>query len=365
MRRNPQQLGRGRLVAAAIGILAVAAAGAACKQKRLKVAAQGVDSTGDYGRIELEAAVAKLRRAPAEAASYRAFAVVVDSLRAQFNEGVTAQAERQLAFLALEPMAAQLEQPLPDQMAALALTVWPTALGVEPAEGETVQSYLERICSGPLAGDCKYVVPEHWPPVLSNLVWDRMKVRARETYSECRMCAQDPTYQDLLKRYDRYQARVSAERAKIGDRVERAAWPEAGDHGAPWSGVPLLDLVADPRRFAGDEIAGDWGDRIASRPDRAKVLGLHLRPRTEVRHVRSVVLAAARAGYQAIALQAREPSFPYQLREYRLATGASRGPSVDLRDVDSVQMLVRAVDAAAARAGSSSGSPPAIRLSAR
>ena len=76
----------------------------------------------------------------------------------------------------------------------------------------------------------------------------------------------------------------------------------------------------------------------------------------------AVVAAAARAGYRTVALQVRGKTYPYALGEYRIAAArGGRGESVDIRDVDTVQILVRALDAAAGRAG---GDAP-IRLAGR
>ena len=347
-------------------VLSAAAAGAGCKQKRIAVADQSKDTTGDYGRIELEKAVAEFQKQPTSPQAYRTIALEVQRLDPVFNQPVRDVAERQLAFLSLEPMAAQIDRTPAEQVEALALTVWPTAFNVEPSAGETARAYLERVCSGPLATECKYVVPESWPTVLSALVWRRMKMRAREAYSQCRLCKQDSTYPAMLEKFDQFDNRMQAARARLGDRADRDAWPEAGERMAPWSGAPVLDLVADPFAWNGQEFDGDWQDRIQSRPDGADVLGLHVRPRTEVRHVRAVVAAAGRAGYRAVALQVRAKEYPYPLGEYRIATGRAAGAeSVDIRDVDTVQILVRALDAATGRAAGTAGRAPAIRLAGR
>ena len=356
-------MGRVMPRAVLLAFFAALLASAGCKRKQIEVVTDAEDATGDYGMVELDQAVEEFRKTPDSPKAYRALAERVEELRPMFNQGVADRAERHLVFLALGPLGAQLDAPLPEQMARLALTVWPTALEVEPEEGESVRTYLERACSGPLAGECKHVVPEQWPLVLSALVWDRFKVRARTAYTECRRCNQDPSFEELLGQYDRYQTRVSSMRASAGDRVERGAWPDAGEHAGDWSGVPVLDLVADPRKFAGEVIEGDWADRIRARDARGPVLGLHMGPRTEVRHLRAVVRAAAQAGFEAVALQAREREFPYALREYRIATRGGRGPLVEVRDVDTVQILVRGMDAAAARAGAvAGGAAPVVRL---
>jgi len=259
-------------------------------------------------------------------------------------------------------MAAQLDRPLDEQMAALALTVWPTALHVAPRPGEAARAYLERACAGPLAAECKYVVPEYWPLVLTGRVWRRMKNRARDAYSDCRPCKQDPSYAALLEEYDLRESRmnrlVTAEKGRVG----RDAWPEAGANGAAPLGAPILDLVPDPPHFMGEPVEGNWRERVrASRRGngRDKVLAVHLKPRSEVRVLRDVLRSALAAGYKTVALQARQREYPYLLREYHLALRGG-GRAVDVRDVDTIQYLVRTLDHAADRAGAR-----ALRLSAR
>ncbi len=227
-----------------LGLAAWAAAG--CQQRKIEVVVQDTDRTGDYGRHALRASVQKFRSAPRSPEAYRAMAVEIDRLRPAFNQDAADEAERNLVFLALGPMAAQLDKPFEEQMNTLALTVWPTALHVAPKKGEAPRAYLERACAGPVAAECKYVVPEYWSLVLTARVWRRLKNRAREAYGQCRPCKQDPTYAALLEEYDQYESRLTRLASDEKGRVERDAWPEAGDNAAEWSGAPVLDLVPEP-----------------------------------------------------------------------------------------------------------------------
>jgi hypothetical protein len=342
-----------------VPVLAAALCAAACQQQQIDVVVKNEDLTGGYGRQSLRVAVEKFRAAPTSPEAYRALAVEVERLRPAFNRDVSEEAERHLVFLALGPMSAQFDKPFEEQTRVLALTVWPTALHVEPKSGEAAMAYLERACAGPLAAECKYVVPEYWPLILSARVWRRMKNRAREAYGECRPCAQEPSYAALLEEYDQHDSRLTQRANAEEDRAARDAWPEAGTNAASWSGAPVLDLVPDPPHLAGEPIEGDWRRRLRAAP-RAEVLGLHLKPRSEVRHLRDVLRAAAAAGYRTVALQARRREFPYPLTEYRLATRGGTGKPIDIRDVDTIQFLVRTLDTAAARHGARP-----LRLSAR
>ncbi len=347
-----------RIAGVLVPLLVASAAGTAgCKQQRIDVVAVDKDRTGDYGRQALHAAVEKFRAAPRSPDAYRALAVEIERLRPAFNKDASDEAERHLVFLALGPMAALFDRPLGEQQNILAVTVWPTALRLEPKPGETARQYLERACADKIAAECKYVVPEYWPLVLSQRVWRRFKNRARDAYGNCRPCAQDPSYAALLEDYDQHDSvltRLARESEKL---VERSAWPEAGANADDWSAAPVLDLVPDPPTLAGEPVAGHWADRLRANHVRpgGPVLGLHLRPRSEVRHLRAVLRAAAAAGYRTVALQARRSDFPYNLAEYRLVTRGAGHP-VEARDVDSIQFLVRSLDAAAARS-------PTLRLS--
>jgi hypothetical protein len=131
------------------------------------------------------------------------------------------------------------------------------------------------------------------------------------------------------------------------ERTERSAWPVAGENSSDWSGATLLDLMPDPPTLDGEPIEGSWRDRVRAnrRRDGARpVLGVHLGPRSEVRHLRAVLAAAAAAGYQSVALQARRSEYPYPLAEYRLTTGRGGGRAIEVRDVDTIQFLVRTLD---------------------
>jgi hypothetical protein len=340
-------------------LLLAALAGAGCKQRKIDVVTVDKDLTGDYGRHALRAAVERFRATPRDANAYRALALEVARLRPSFNQDVADEAERNLVFLALGPMEAQLDRPLDEQLRALALTVWPTALHVEPKQGEDPQQYLQRACNESLAAECKYVVPEYWPLMLSQEVWRRFKNRARDAFGDCRPCKQEPSYAALLESYDRHDSELTKRANASEDRASRNAWPEAGPNAQDWTGNPLLDLGADPIELSGEPVEGDWRKRLRSLRAQAPVLGVHLKPRTEVRVLRDILQAAAKAGYTELALQARRRDYPYHLAEYRLTTKGPARP-VDVRDIDTIQSLVRTLDQEADRSGAK-----AHRLSAR
>src|SRR5690606_281030 len=111
--------------------------------------------------------------------AYSELASTVLELRPGMDRTVGQEAELKLVVLALAPVKAVQAQPIGEQVQALALTVWPTLLAppiaadvvlikrdpeavqLLPQPGEDTRRYLQRLCGGPLAGDCKQIVPEH------------------------------------------------------------------------------------------------------------------------------------------------------------------------------------------------------------
>jgi hypothetical protein len=328
-------------------VLGVALEGG-CARDRVEV----IDGPGDGDDkiTRLLDAVAEAAAQPISPEGFRRFAQTVRDLDDGYDREVARAAERHMVFLALGPLEAAFPEPLAVQAETLALTVWPTALGVEPEESEDAWGYLERICQAELAADCKYVVPERWPLVLGLKVWQTMRKRAREARAACRDCAGDPTFSLALETYDRRVNELSSRAATLRQEMRPQAWPEAGERMAPWSDPPLLVLEPGGGARLGERRVEDWQTAIAAvREDGAgEVLGVYLQPAAEIRVLRAVIEAAATAGYREVALQTRKRDFPYQVGEYRLHIRDRRAKRVQARDVDRIQVLVGDLDAAAA-----------------
>ncbi len=328
---------------------------AACSKERMKVVSQDPEST-DYGLGELAAAVQTAGKARESEKAYAEFRLTVEALRPKFNQTVADQAERELVFMALGPLAAHASRSAPEQLEALALTVWPVALRVEPNKGETAWKFIERACGKELATECKHVVPDFWPQALSALVWRRLKSRAREALGRCASCAVDETYTRAMERYNEQALRAITEWTKVEKRASPEQWPRAGDNAALWSQPVELALAADGRAcIDGAPIDEPWRDAIAGRRGAAEVLGVHLRSTDDVRTLRDVLRAASSAGYREIALVTRSGAYPWERREYRISAGKA-GRGLTVRDADTIQVLVRALDVA------SQDGPTALRL---
>lgn len=323
----------------------MAALAGGCERERIEVSAAATSSA--YGRAELLAAVDGFAASDHSPAQYRALAVEIERLAPRFNAVVAVEAERNLVFLALEPLDAHWDAPPDQQLATLAVTVWPTALGEPPAAGEDAWAYTERLCGGPLASKCKQIVPEHRAPLLSQLVWSRFKERARESLRACKSC-DDPRYARAIARFEERDGELTARAGEEARRAHPKHWPIAGAHAAPWSGPPVATMLEDgTARFAGRELpAGAWPEALGQARGSAETLGVWAPPGVALSRLRSLARAARAAGFRALAIQARAPRYPYEAREYRVAL--ARRSTLRLQGDDSVQLLINALDAALA-----------------
>src|SRR4051812_31873063 len=98
---------------------------AACDQEPIGVKAQPQD---DYNHAKLTAAIDTFIAAKRTAPAYAELAKQVSALRPGMDAPVAAEAELRMVVLALDPVTAHKDQPIADQINALALTVWPTLL---------------------------------------------------------------------------------------------------------------------------------------------------------------------------------------------------------------------------------------------
>jgi hypothetical protein len=338
---------------AVFAVLAAAAAVAlaGCRKDRIERVRDSSDST-DYGLADLTAAVGVLAKTPESPDAYRAFHLAVETLRPRFNQTVADIAERQAVFLALGPLAKHAHESPLRQMETLATTVWPAALHVEPTASETVWRYAERVCGKQLATECKHTLPEYWPHVLGSLVWRRLLSRAREAYAHCRPCQADESYRVAMERFEEMSLRASTQWSDVRKRSSPEAWPRAGTSAAAWEGALVLSLDLSGNARIDDVPAPEegWREAIRARRGSGRVLGLHLRAGDHVRTLRGVLRAATAAGYPEVSLLARDATYPFARREYRLAASGGRGPRVVARDEDTIQVLIRALEVAAASA---------------
>jgi hypothetical protein len=336
---------------------------AACGQDKIEVR-QG--PSADYNHGALLTAVDSFVAAGRTPEAYGQLAHAVATLRPGMDRAVAREAELKLIVLALAPIHSVAGKPFRSQVDTLALTVWPTLLAPEieedkllvvrdpkapqlvPRPGEAVDAYLQRLCGGPLAADCKHVVPEDQGAVISAIAMRRGTERARNAVTQCQPCTgegADPGWHQAVLDWE------SLDRAAAEDIVdiERVAdpdnWPLAGAASEDDPNLPEAEL--SPR---GDVLVGGhtYGpnklriDVLRELRGTADVIELHLHPDTTLAQAKGILLDARKAGISRVAVVAREPVYPYHRRAYWIATGF--GLRANLRPTDSLQLLLHAID---------------------
>ncbi len=326
-------------------LLALFALSAACTGQKIEMVEEQPDDN-DHGHAALLAAVEAHTAKPASPVAFREFVVQIDEIRPRFNEEIADFAALYLAFLALPVMESLVDMPREQQLDALALTVFPTAFGLDPKPGETSHDYLLRLCGVEQPLECKEYVPEGWPVVLSAKVRRKLKFRAQEALYSCSICGNVETYTEILERFSKKVAAEDAFAALNEAESLPSAWAIAGGAAAAWSGAPVFAIDGDGDAvFEGEELpTGSWHRPLKQRRNGRAVLGVHLRPDDRVRTLETIAKDATRAGYSELALQVRVHGFPYALSEYRIGL-RGRGKRIDVRSVDTIQILARALDA--------------------
>lgn len=327
---------------------ALAALAPGCQKEPIPILDPHESEGGDFGRAALFEAIETFRAEPTSPEAYRRLAAKIDELRPRFDDHIEEIADRMLSFLAIGPLEAYANRDPEERIEALAATVWPTALGPEPEPAESGHAYLERICGGELAGECKFLVPEMRALQLGARVWRRFRQRAQEAHAYCKRCQEDESYRRTLARYDETGFDIESEAAERKGDGHPSRWPRVDAMAQPWEDILTLEVgEGGTLRLSGKEVeAKRWREVLSRRHQDSSAVGLHLRPGTSARTLRDFVRDLGRLGYREIRLQVRAPEYPYELGYYRLATpGALRGAvDIDVRDTDTVQVVSLAME---------------------
>ena len=343
---------------------------AACGQDRIDVRPGG---DTDYNHHALQQAVDQFVTAGRTPAAFRELSKRVLDLRSGMDRTVAHEAELRLVVLALGPVQAVQAKPMAEQTDALALTVWPTLLAPEieadevtikrdaaaaklyPLGGEDAQAYLQRICGGPLAGDCKQLVPEYQGAAISALATRKAMERVRNAVTECVMCAAEPGWHDAVLAWEGLDRQAHGWLADVEHHGAPENWPIAGtaaengaelpDPTALWREAEvnaLGEVVVGGQRYLGDQRITALRELRAD----AKTITLHLRPELTLAQVKGILADAAKSGASKVAIVARQPEYPWERRIYWLSLqGSTR---LGLRPTDSLQLLLHTLDHVAA-----------------
>ena len=343
---------------------------AACGKDEVEVT-QG--TAADYGQRALQTAVDEFVANGRSPQAYADLAKVVIGLRPGMDRTVGQQAELKMMVLALGPIQAVQARSMAEQVEALALTVWPTLLSpriaadavlikrdpqaalLMPQQGEEPRAYLQRLCGGPLAGDCKQIVPEYQGAVVAALAMRRGMERARNAVSDCVMCATEPGWHDAVRAWEQLDRTAHGSIDDIERRARPDNWPIAGTASA--TGADLEDITAlwreaeinavgevviGGQRYLGEERIEALRDLRAD----SDTITLHLRPELTLAQVKGILADARKSGAAKVAVVARAPEYPWERRIYWLSeAGKTR---LGLRPTDSLQLLLHTIDHVAA-----------------
>lgn len=344
---------------------------AACGQERVSVS-KG-DPKSDYNEHALQSAVDEFVAHGRTAQAYADLAKQALALRSGMDRTVGDQAELKLIVLALQPIQAAQGKPMAEQVETLALTVWPTLLAppiaadavlvkrdpnaalLMPLAGEDARAYLQRLCGGPLAGDCKQVVPEYQGEVIAALATHRAMERVRNAVSSCVMCGAEPGWHEAVRAWESLDHLAAATAHEVERKADPDNWPIAGE--AAETGTVMDDPTALWREaeinatgevvIGGQHYAGDA--RVAALRDLrsdSETIALHLRPELSLAQVKGVISDAKKSGANKVAIVARAPKYPWERKVYWLSdSGHTR---LNLRPTDSLQLLLHTIDHVAA-----------------
>ncbi len=344
-------------------ILSLLALLASCKQTNIDVKPA---PENDYNHGKLIAAVDAFVAAGRTPEAYGELAKTVTVLRPGMDHAVAEEAELKMVVLAYTPVHSVQDKSMDTQVEALALTVWPTLLAppiqadelnivrdpkavqIPPKPGEDPHAYLLRLCVGPLATDCKQVVPELQGDVVAALALRRATERARTAVSDCMACSgenADTGWHTGVLAWEELDRAANEWINDVDRRADPDNWPISGAASEEDPGLPEAELAPRGDIIVGGHAYGPNQQRIEVLRDlrgKADVISLHFHPDATLAQVRAVLLDARQAGCAHVAVIAREPVYPYRRRAYWVASGS--GLRANLRPTDSLQLLLHAID---------------------
>jgi hypothetical protein len=345
------------------GTLALAGLVTACHRDSIEVSRHA--DQADYNHGALRVAVDAFVKADRTPDAYADLTRTVLVLRSGMDRAVAEEAELKLVVLALAPIQSLSAKPMPEQVEALALTVWPTLLAPQieadaiavkrnsqtsdlyPKKDEKAADYMSRLCGGPLAGDCKQIVPEYQGHMIAALAARRGTERARNAVAGCLMCGAEPGWHEAVRAWEALDRTANGWIHEIQTKAAPGNWPTAGNSSEAPAGLPEAEVAA-----TGEIVIGGQRYGAVTRIDALRELrflhgddggiALHLRPELTLAQVRAILSDTRKSGAKRIAVVARAPEYPWARRIYWVAEGTGIDP--ELRSTDSLQLLLHTMD---------------------
>src|SRR4029079_9097748 len=107
-----------------------------------------------------------------------------------------------------------------------------------PKPGETSRAYLIRLCGGPLASDCKQIVPEQQGAVVAAIATRRATERVRNAVSDCVMCGAGPGWHEAVRAWEALDRMANGTVDETQRRADPDNWPTAGRAAEARHGLP-------------------------------------------------------------------------------------------------------------------------------
>lgn len=320
-------------------------------------------ATSDYNHAALVGAVDKFVAAKRTPEAFGELANAVSTLRPGMDHAVAEEAELKLVVLALAPLKSVQARSIPEQAEVLAITVWPTLLApaieadtlimtrdpkaaqLVPHPAEQVPAYLERLCGGPLAGECKHVVPELQAAVVDALAIHRATERVRNAVSDCLMCSAEPGWHEAVLAWEELDRGAEGWINDVQRRADPDNWPMAGAASDDDPELPEAEVTSHGELVVGGHSYGPNQQRLDVLRElrgTGDAITLHVRPDMTLAQIRAMLVDARTAGCKRVAIVTRESVYPWRRKAYWVADGS--GLRANLRPSDSVQLLLHAVD---------------------
>ncbi len=339
---------------------------AACGQSEIEVS---TTPSSDYNHGALRTAIDKFVADGRTPAAYGELAQTVRTLRSGMDRSIADEAELKMIVLALAPVQAVAAKPMSAQLEELALTVWPTLLAPEiradevlvrrdahaaeiyPKPGETPREYLLRLCGGPLASDCKQIVPEYQGAVIAALATRRATERARNAVSACMLCKAEPGWHEAVRTWESHDRQANGGIHDLESDASPDNWPVAGSASQNSSEVPELTAIWREAQInaTGEVVIGGQRYGATQRIDalrelrgNSSTITLHLRPELSLAQVKALIADAKKSGATKVAVVARAPHYPWDRKIYWLSEAGKIRPN--LRPTDSLQLLLHTLD---------------------
>ena len=170
-----------------------------------------------------------------------------------------------------------------------------------PKPGEDAGAYLQRLCGGLLAAECKQVVPEYQGQAIMALATRRATERVRIAVADCMMCSTEPGWHEAVLDWEVLDQAAHSSIEEVEKTADPANWPIAGSSSEKNPGLPEAEVTPSGEIIIGGQRYGATTRLDALRDLRFMQgqngpIALHLRPEFSLAQVRALLLDTRKAG---------------------------------------------------------------------